>query len=50
MEVNGQLQALAALTWGNGPRYAVYSRVGGPQRRSGRYGEEKSSLGCPALA
>jgi hypothetical protein len=40
--VSGQLHALAALpSGGKCPRYPLDSRLGGPQSRSGRCGEEK---------
>jgi hypothetical protein len=41
LEVSGQLHAPAALPPGKSPRYPFYRRLGGPQSRSGRYGEEK---------
>jgi hypothetical protein len=37
--VSGQLHAPAALPPGKSPRYPFYRRLGGPQSRSGRYGE-----------
>jgi hypothetical protein len=37
--VSGQLQAPTALPPGKSPRYTFYRRMGGPQSRSGRYGE-----------
>jgi hypothetical protein len=43
MEVNGQLHAPAALPQGKEPRYPLDRRLGGPQSRSGRNGEEKNS-------
>jgi hypothetical protein len=58
MEVNGQIHAPVALSRGSGPRYQLYRRLGGPQSRSGRCGEEKKFallgiepefLGRPAL-
>jgi hypothetical protein len=39
--VSGQLHAPAALPPGKSPRYPFYKRLGGPQSRSGRYGEVK---------
>jgi hypothetical protein len=39
--VSGQLHARAALPPGKSPRYPFYRRLGGPQSRSGRYGEVK---------
>jgi hypothetical protein len=38
--MSGQLHAPAALPPGKSSRYPLYRRLGGPQRRSGRYGEE----------
>jgi hypothetical protein len=56
--VNGQLHAPAALPPGKSLRYQLTRRIGGPQNRSGRNGEEKNLfslpeieprlLGCPA--
>jgi hypothetical protein len=43
MEVSGQLHAPAALPQGKSPRYPLDRRLGGPQSRSGRGGEEKNS-------
>jgi hypothetical protein len=43
MEVSGQLHAPAAL-----PPCSLDRRLGGPQRRPGRGGEEKSSITAPA--
>jgi hypothetical protein len=43
MEVSGQLHAPAGLTAGKEPLYPLDRRVGGPQSRSGRSGEEKNS-------
>jgi hypothetical protein len=42
MEVNGQLRAPVALSLRKEPRYPLDKRKGGPQRRSGRCGEEKN--------
>jgi hypothetical protein len=39
--VSGQLHAPAALPLGKSPRYPFYRRLGGPQSRSGQYGEVK---------
>jgi hypothetical protein len=39
--VSGQLHAPAALPSGKSLWYLFYRRLGGPQSRSGRYGEEK---------
>jgi hypothetical protein len=41
LEVSGQLHAPAALPPGKSPRYPFYRRLGGPQSRSGLYGEAK---------
>jgi hypothetical protein len=42
LEVSGQLHAPAALPpRKDTPRYPFYRRLGGPQSRSGRYGEVK---------
>jgi hypothetical protein len=40
MEVSGQLHAPAGLPPGKDPRYPLDRRLGGPQSRSGRGGEE----------
>jgi hypothetical protein len=40
--VSGQLHAPAALPPGESPRYPLDARLGGPQSRSGRRGEEKA--------
>jgi hypothetical protein len=42
MEVSGQLHVPAALPPGKVPRYPLDRRLGGPQSRSGRCGEEKN--------
>jgi hypothetical protein len=42
-EVNGQLEAPAALTQGKSPRYPFIMRLGGPQSLSGSCGEETNS-------
>jgi hypothetical protein len=39
--VTGQLHATAALPPGKSPRYPLDRKLGGPQNRSGRRGEEK---------
>jgi hypothetical protein len=39
--VSGQLHAPAALPPGKSPGTHFYRRLGGPQSRSGRYGEVK---------
>jgi hypothetical protein len=39
--MSGQLHAPAALHPGKSPRYPLDRRLGGPQGRSGRHGEEK---------
>jgi hypothetical protein len=49
VEVSGQLQAPAALRPGKGPRYPFYRRLGGPQSRSGRYGEVKIFFTVPGF-
>jgi hypothetical protein len=43
MEVSGQLYAPAALPQEKNPWYPLGRRLGGPQSRSGRGGEEKIS-------
>jgi hypothetical protein len=43
MEVSGQLHVPAALTPGKESCYPLARRLGGPQSRSGRGGEEKNS-------
>jgi len=42
MEVSGQLHAPAALSPGNSPRYPLDRRMGGPQSRPGRGGQDKN--------
>jgi hypothetical protein len=49
MEVSGQLHAPAALPQGESPRYPLNRRLGGPQSRFGRGGEEKNSQPLPGL-
>jgi hypothetical protein len=41
MEVSGQFHGPAALPRGESRRYQLDRRLGGPQSRSGRRGEEK---------
>jgi hypothetical protein len=41
MEVSGQLHAPAASPQGKSPSYQFDRRLGGPQSRSGRGGEEE---------
>jgi hypothetical protein len=43
MEVSGRLHAPAALPPGKEPLVPLDRRLGGPQSRSGRGGEEKNS-------
>jgi len=43
MEVSGQFHNPAALPHGKRPWYPLDGRLGGPQSRSGRGGEEKNS-------
>jgi hypothetical protein len=47
--VNGQLQALAALSQRNSPCYPLNKRLGGPQSSSGSGGEEKNSQPPPGI-
>jgi hypothetical protein len=51
MEVSGQLHAPAALPPGKDPPpwYPLVRRLGGPQSRSGRGGEEKNSQPPPEI-
>jgi hypothetical protein len=49
MEVSGQLRAPAALPQGKNPWYPSDRRLGGPQSRSGRRGEEKNFQPLPGL-
>jgi hypothetical protein len=50
LEVSSQLHALAALPLGKDPPYYPLDRkLGGPQRRSRRGGEEKNSQPLPEL-
>jgi hypothetical protein len=43
VEVRGQLHAPAVLPAAKEPRYPLDRRLGGPQRQSGRGGEERES-------
>jgi hypothetical protein len=43
MDVSGHLHAPAALPQGKSPWYPLDRRLGEPQSRSGRGGEEKNS-------
>jgi hypothetical protein len=43
MELSGQLHVPAVLPQGKSPWYPLDRRLGGPQSRSGRGGEEKNS-------
>jgi hypothetical protein len=47
MEVSGEFHDPVALIPGQEPRYALDRRMGGPQSRSGRGGEEKSIQSLP---
>jgi hypothetical protein len=49
MGVSGRLHGPAALPQGESLRYALDRRLGGPQRRSGHGGEEKSAQFLPKL-
>jgi hypothetical protein len=49
MEVSSQLRAPAALLPGKSPWNPLYKRLGGPQSRFGRGGEEKNSHTLPGL-
>jgi hypothetical protein len=49
MEVSGQLHDPATLPQGKNPRYPLGRRLGGPQSRSGRGGEEKNSQPPPGI-
>jgi hypothetical protein len=49
MEVSDQLHAPAALPQGKSPSYPLDRRLGGPQSRSGRGGEEKNSQPPPGI-
>jgi hypothetical protein len=43
------LTPLPHYHWGNCSWYPLYRRLGGPQSRSGRYGEEKNLLPLPRI-
>jgi len=47
MEVTGQFEAPATFPQGKETRYPLDRRLGGPQSRSGRGGEEKKFHDCP---
>jgi hypothetical protein len=47
--VSGQLHAPDALPPGKDPRYPLHRRLGGPQIRSRRGGEEKNSQPPPGI-
>jgi len=47
--MSGQLHTSAALFPGKQPRYPLDRRLGGPQSRSGRGGEEKNPQPLPGL-
>jgi hypothetical protein len=49
MEVSGQFHAPAAVPHGKSPWHPLDRRLGGPQSRSGRGGEEKNSQPLPEL-
>jgi hypothetical protein len=49
MEVSGQLHVPADYGQGKIPYYPLDRRLGGPQSRSGRGGEDKSSQPPPAI-
>jgi hypothetical protein len=49
MEVSGQLHAPAALPPGKEPLVPIGWRLGVPQSRSGRCGEEKNSQPPPGI-
>jgi hypothetical protein len=49
MEVSGLLHAPATLSLGKSPWYPLDRRLGGPQSRSGRGGEEKNFQPLPGL-
>jgi len=46
MEENSQFHTPDALPPGKGPRYRLYTRIGGPQSRYGRGGELKNIPHC----
>jgi hypothetical protein len=49
MEVSDQLHAPAALPPGKEPLVSLDRKLGGPQSRSGRGGEEKNSQHPPGI-
>jgi hypothetical protein len=49
MEVSGQRYASATLPQGESPWYPLDRRLGGPQSRSERGGEEKNSQPPPEI-
>jgi hypothetical protein len=49
MEVSGPLHASVALPPGKKPLVPIDGRLGGPQSRSGRGGEEKNSQPPPGI-
>jgi hypothetical protein len=49
MDVSGHLHTLATLPLGENPWYALDTRMGGPQSRSGRGGEKKNPQPLPGL-
>jgi hypothetical protein len=49
MEVSGQIHAPAAFPQGKSSRFPLDRRLGGPQSRAGRGGEEKKSQPLPGF-
>jgi hypothetical protein len=49
MEVSGQLHGPAALPQGKSPWYPLDRKLGSPQNRSGRGGEEKNFQPPPGI-
>jgi hypothetical protein len=49
MEGSGQIHAQAALPTRKGPLYPLDRKLGGPQSRSGRCGEEKNYQPPPGI-
>jgi hypothetical protein len=49
MEMSGQLHVPAALLQAKTSRYPLDRKLDGPQRRSGRCGEEKNLLHLPGI-
>jgi hypothetical protein len=49
MEMSGQLHPRQLYSEGKSPWYPLDMRLGGPQSRSGRGGEEKNSQPRPGL-